>query len=355
MRWVERAGWVALGLACVSATFAITVRPVGFDLSVYMEAARAVANGRSPYVPASSGACAEAGCFLYPPVVALVFLPLLALPREIAVWGFVALSAGLAAAVATFLIAPLPRPARPWAAAMAAGFFPLLLDLNLGNVNLLTAALALAAWSARERPARGGALLAAAVGIKLLAAPILLFYAAAGQGRTLAWAAAWTLFVELVTAKRVGRYWGAELGAIADQTLRTGGGIRSGPLEGTVGQIATIVLAAIVMVAAGAAARRPQGRGADLHALALATCPLAASAIYYTFLVLGLPLLAAIARSLASRPVLLVLPGTAWLAMEAQEPLWRSAGLLGAIALGLALFVVRPASMDRSGSRSIGA
>jgi hypothetical protein len=336
-RWFESAGWVVLGLAVIVATFAITVRPVGFDLFFYLEAARALVDGRSPYVP-TSPACADLTCFPYLPPVALAFVPLLALPREVAVWGFVALLTGVAAALTAVLLAPLPRALRPWAAAMTATFFPLLLELNLANLDLLTAAFAVAAWSVRDRPARAGALLAIAIGMKLLAAPLLVFYAAAGRWRMIAWAAAWSALVALATAPWVAPYWREAVDVIAYR-IRGEGGIRTGWLATLEGYVATTMLVLIVTIAAGRSAR---GRATDadgLHALALAACPFVASRIHYTYLVLELPLLAALAEAFAPRPLLLAMPAAAWLAIETPDPAWRAIGTLGAILLGAAVFV----------------
>src|SRR5438105_6803608 len=59
----------------------------------------------------------------------------------------------------------------------------LVLEVTLGNVNLLSLGLALAAWRFRDRALPAGLLLAAAVGLKFLPLTLLLFYVASGRWR----------------------------------------------------------------------------------------------------------------------------------------------------------------------------
>lgn len=343
---------MAFALAALLATYALTVtytvRPLGFDLHVYLEAARAVASGRSPYLAPDAPECSTTGCFLYPPPVAVIFIPLLALPPDVAIWTVVALLTGLAAAVCTVLVAPLPRSVRPWAATSFVLFIPLLLELGLGNVNLVTMALALAAWASRDRPVRGGVLLALAVGLKLLVGTLVLFYIAAGRWRQVAWAATAVILAALATAPWVGTYWPEFVPVLARQATGNVGGIRSETFGGA-GHVAAAMVAVAVAVSAGLGARRSADHARDLHGLALAAAPLIASGIYYTFLVLTLPLLAALTRALAPRPALLALPALAWLAMEMPpgSDALRSSGLLATVALGTLLFL-RPALARRA-------
>jgi hypothetical protein len=247
--------------------------------------------------------------------------------------------------VGAFLVAPLPRGLRPWTGAAVALFFPLLLELNILNMNLLTLALALGAWAMRDRPAIGGILLAGAAGAKMLGAPILLFYVAARRWRQLAWTAATFLVVAIATAPWVGHLWPVAIEAIRWRATNevTGGGIRPEAFRGTLGYVAVAVVACGVIIASGIASRSaPPRRAADLHALALASAPLLAHLIHYPALVLGLPLLVATVRALSARHALLALPAAAWLAMEmpVHDQGWRFGGYVATIALGVALFLV---------------
>jgi arabinofuranan 3-O-arabinosyltransferase len=341
-RWIERAGWVVFGLAAVFGILAFTGRPVGFDLAFYLDAARAIVEGRSPYESALAICEGRSGCFPYPPSTALLFVPLLAVPPSVATWSVVALLTGIAAALGAILVLPLPRAVRPWVATAIALFFPLLLELNLANLNLLTMALALVAWARRDRPLSAGVLLAAAVGLKMLAAPLLLFYLAAGRWRHVAWAAATGMIVIVATVPWIGRYWAELIPAVVWRSTSADVlGIRPEALRGTTGYLALAAAGMAILVAAGLGARRSAHRAREMHALALAATPLLAYGLTYPFLVLALPLLVAVTHAVTPRPALLILPGIAWLAM--QMPLgmeaWRFGGLLLTIALGVWLFL----------------
>jgi hypothetical protein len=344
-RWIERAGWVVCGLAIAFAILAFTSRPIGHDLAYYLHSAQALVDGRSPYVGSRPACEAPVGCFPYPPPGLLLYVPLLGSPFGPTASLLAAAYTAIAVAVGAMLIAPLPRALRPWVGTAVALFFPLLLELNLLNMNLLTLALALGAWALRDRPVPGGIALAAAAGLKVVGAPLVLFYAAAGRWRQLAWTGATLALIALASAPWVGSLWDEAIGAILWRgTTADVIGIRPGPLRGTVAYVVLAAASAAVIVAAGIAARRSHRDAGDLHALALASIPLLAHLIQYPVLLMTLPLLAAEARALSSRPALLVLPGVAWLAM--QMPLgmeaWRFGGLLLTVALGVWLFL-RPA------------
>ena len=347
MRWTERAGWIAFGFAAVAALFAFTVRPVGYDVRAYLIAARALVDGRPLYLAPDAPLVLDLGVFLYPPPVALVFVPFLALPAEAATWTVIALLVGVAAALGAVLLAPLPRDVRPWAAAAIALFFPLLLELNVGNMDLVTVALVLGAWALRDRPVRGGALLAVAVGLKLVAGAVVVFYAAAGRWRQLGWAALTALAITVITLPWLAGAWRDYIGllarmwtsAISSEAID----IRPDALRGTVELVLPLAGAALA-VAVGLAARRSRAES-DLHRLALAGAPLVAPAIWYTYLLLALPLLVAEVRALAGRPLLLVLPLIVYAFMEGplEQKDLRFVGLVACLVLGVGLFARRRA------------
>ena len=347
-RLIEDAGWIAFGLAALFAVAALVMSPLGFDLRVYLEAARHVAAGRSPYAPPDSDRCRDPGCFYYPPPVALLFVPLTGIPFPIATMAGVAFLGGSAAVLATIALARSPRVLRPWAAISIVLFFPLLLDIRIVNLDTLTTTLALLAWRLRDRPVRGGVVLAAAVGLKLVAAPVVLFYVAARRWRQLAWAAAATALVAVVTAPWVGPYWLDFIAAASDRSAIPGIGAEA--LGSTPAYLALPGVGVAILLAAGIAARGARDRADDGHALALASAPLLAYGITYPFLVLALPLLVATMAALASRPALLALPLGAWLAMEAPlgSELWRFGGYIATLVLGAVLFLPTVARRPRS-------
>src|SRR5436309_13304716 len=85
-----------------------------------------------------------------------------------------------AAALGVWVVRQLPGPLRPWAAAGYIFFLPLVLEVTLGNVDLICLVLALLAWRWRASPTRAIVPFAAAVGIKFLMLSLIPFYLAAG-------------------------------------------------------------------------------------------------------------------------------------------------------------------------------
>src|SRR6059036_1590493 len=77
---------------------------------------------------------------------------------------------------------------------------PTILEIALGNLNLLTLALCLAAWELRGRSAAAGTVLAIAIGLKLLPLTLVLFYLASGRWRVVAWTIAVGMAGLVVTA-----------------------------------------------------------------------------------------------------------------------------------------------------------
>ncbi|HUQ42711.1 MAG TPA: glycosyltransferase 87 family protein, partial [Candidatus Limnocylindrales bacterium] len=182
----SRAPW-ALGvvvfvLALASAAFVALSLPLGYDSRAYWLAAQHLVGGERLYAQpdATLGTPDE---FHYLPIVAMPFVLLLPMPIDVAVRAFFVIELALAGAVGYALIRPLPPVAKPWAAAAYVFFLPMVLEVTLGNVDLLSLALALLAWHWRERLGRSAFALAAAVGLKFLPLILLPFYIAAGRGR----------------------------------------------------------------------------------------------------------------------------------------------------------------------------
>ena len=103
---------------------------------------------------------------------------------------WLAIEVACAVVVGVALLRELPTALRPWAAAAYALFLPLVLELTLGNVDLISVGFALLAWHWRDRPLRAAIPLALAVGLKLLPAALLFFYLASGRWRVVVYAAA---------------------------------------------------------------------------------------------------------------------------------------------------------------------
>lgn len=333
MSWVERTGWVVAGLALVFSVLAVALsRPLGTDAVVYRIVGTYVTEGRSPYPG-----------FQYPPPAALAFVPMALAPEPVAVWIFEIVLVAVCVAVAGVLVSPLPRPLRPWCVVLLALFFPLLLDLSLGNVNLLVTGLMLAAWARRHDQPLGGALLGCALMLKPIALLVVVFYLAAREWQQLRWAAALVLGVTVVTLPWLGPYWIDYAALLLHRAVTTEIASIRPAAGGTALYVAMGAAAAAIALRAGILARRSSAVGGDLHGLALACAPLATYGVLYIYLVLALPLLVSLIRVLARRPVLLALPAVAYLGMEqpfGQEAL-RFGGYVATIALGAAVFLVR--------------
>ena len=334
---------------------------LGFDLLAYWEAGQRVASG-GPLYRAPGETLGELGEFRYPPHVALAFVPLaqLALPVAKVVWLAVQLT--VAAAVGLALLRRLPAAARPWAAAAYVLYLPLVLEVVLGNLNLLTLALCLLAWRLRDRPALAGGLLAAGLGLKLLPLTLIPFYLAAGRIRIVLWTLATGLGVLIVTAillpLRLAEFLGLLLRLTETAWVRAAIDREQPEVLAAIfwSRGLTIVLALLaiaVAIWAGRAARRSGADETHLHALALATAPyLAPFAVFWTtFLVFSLPLFAStLGRALhlhfrRGRALATAALGCCWLLIQVvrlQDLMPIAAHLAGVAGLCALAVVLRP-------------
>src|SRR5437762_450874 len=181
-RLVWSAGVVVAVLALGAAVVVASALPAGYDFRAYWLAGQHLLNG-SPLYPGPDTILGLPDEFRYLPVVALLFIPFAVLPYSVALAIWIVLQVATAAAVGIALIRQLPPLWRPWAAAGYVFFLGLVLEVTLGNVNLLSLGLVLAAWRFRDRAVPAGLLLAAAVGLKFLPLTLLLFYVASGRWR----------------------------------------------------------------------------------------------------------------------------------------------------------------------------
>jgi hypothetical protein len=278
-------------------------QPFGYDLWAYVLAARNLIAGEPLYSPTPQMPGGPFGEYHYAPIVVVPFLLLAPMPFWLATAVWIGLNTAVAAAIGVHLIRPLPHDARPWAAAAFVLFLPTILEISLGNINLITLALCLVAWSVRSRAAVSGALLAVAIGAKLLPLSLVLFYLAAGRARTAAWTVVVLIAGVLLTTIA---FWREMPGYVAlfvalresDQTARFIADTRPEEIAAFLGSpVGTWMLPAATLgtaVLGGLAARRRPHDETHLHHLALAFAPYLSlfGLLWFPYLVFALPLLA---------------------------------------------------------------
>jgi hypothetical protein len=339
--------------------------PAGYDFHAYWLAGRNLLSG-APLYPDGATILGLPDEFRYLPIVAIAFVPFALLPYSVALPIWIALQVAVAAAVGVTLIRPLPATWRPWAAAGYVFFLGLVLEVTLGNVNLISLALALAAWRFRDRALVAGLLLAAAVGLKFLPLTLLLFYFASGRWRPVVVGgfigAAGLLAGALAMPDRTAEYLRfaprlLEQDWVYAHIARPGPPALAGVFWSELFPLVLAGAAALVAVLAGVAARRDRSNENTWHALALATAGYLAPFGYFwtTFLILSLPLAADILRRAStrrSRPLRVVVIGAvvlSWALMEPQEVgtlmpiLWHFMGVMLLCATAV-LTLVRPAT-----------
>ncbi len=369
---VWSAGVVLAVLALLAALVVASALPAGYDFRAYWLAGRHLLTG-APLYPGPDTILGLPDEFRYLPAVAILFVPLALLPYEVALAIWTALQVAVAAVVGIALIRPLPPSWRPWATAGYVFFLGLVLEVTLGNVNLISLALALAAWRLRARALPAGVLLAAAVGLKFLPFNLLLFYLAAGRWRPVAAGAALGT-VALVASAVALPDRTAEYVRFAPRLLeqdwvyahiaRPGPPALAAIFWSDAFPLALAAASVLVAILAGVAARRDSSNENTWHALTLATAGYLAPFGYFwtTFLILSLPLAAdalrrAAARASRERALIVGAVVLSWLLMEPQEVgtlvpiLWHLIGVLLLCATAV-LTLVRPSAVPLSLSDS---
>ena len=369
---VWSAGVVVAILALLAALVVASALPAGYDFRAYWLAGRHLLTG-APLYPGPDTILGLPDEFRYLPAVAILFVPLALLPYEVALAIWTALQVAVAAVVGIALIRPLPPSWRPWATAGYVFFLGLVLEVTLGNVNLISLALALAAWRLRARALPAGVLLAAAVGLKFLPFNLLLFYLAAGRWRPVAAGAALGT-VALVASAVALPDRTAEYVRFAPRLLeqdwvyahiaRPGPPALAAIFWSDAFPLALAAASVLVAILAGVAARRDSSNENTWHALTLATAGYLAPFGYFwtTFLILSLPLAAdalrrAAARASRERALIVGAVVLSWLLMEPQEVgtlvpiLWHLIGVLLLCATAV-LTLVRPSAVPLSLSDS---
>jgi len=206
---------LALGVAGVLALLALqpffsTTRGYGYDLQAYVAAAQRVAAGGTPYQPETLGgpfSPGPAGLYLYPPPLAALLAPFSGLPFEVIAAGWWILRVGALAGACALL--PVPAWIRGVLLGVAAISYPVLIDLNLGNVSLIVLLLTVCAWRWLDRPA-GSIAVAGALALRPTLVVLPLWSLLRRQWRAVAWTVGAGLALILLTLPLVG------LGAYGD-------------------------------------------------------------------------------------------------------------------------------------------
>lgn len=179
-------GWpafapVVLG-ALVTLIWVAFVRPLThFDIDVFLRAGAAVAAGRDPYPAPGSPAVYSGFAFVYPYLVAVLFVPLARLPRAGAEVVFIGLS------VLAVLVGCRLAGARRWQAyALVLLASCTITGLQMGTLNALMFAGLAALWRLRDRPVLAGLLAALLIYSKLFLVPLPLWLLLTGRLRATA-------------------------------------------------------------------------------------------------------------------------------------------------------------------------
>jgi hypothetical protein len=376
-RLVWAAGVAAMVLAGLAGLqIFLAKQPYGYDLWAYVLAARHLLAGEPLYAARPEVPFGPYGEYHYAPPAAVPFALLAPLPFWLATAVFITLNIGVAAVIARYLIRPLPRDVKPWAAAAFLLFLPLILEIALGNLNLLTVGLCLLAWSWRRRSAAAGTVLAVAIGLKLLPLTLVLFYLASGRIRVVAWTLGIGVAGLLLTALLFARDFPAYLALLialkdshwaADLIASTPPPEVAAILLSPVGSWVLPVAALGTAVLGGLVARRNSRDETHLHHLALAFAPYLASfgLLWFPYLVTALPVLAStlqrallLPRPLA-RGALVAALALSWLLMqvvgEQNDLVPIAAHLLGLVVLLAAALAVLVLARTRSVTEGVAA
>jgi glycosyl transferase family 87 len=144
-----------------------------FDFRPFYRAAGAILDGRTPYPANTVPLTAESGQFVYPPLVALVSMPLHVLPLRAADLVVMALLVAAAAA------APFVLGVRDWRCYGVLYLWPpVLAAIQTGNVTLWFALAAAVAWRFRDRAVVAGASVGVTLAAKFFIWPLVVWLAA---------------------------------------------------------------------------------------------------------------------------------------------------------------------------------
>jgi glycosyl transferase family 87 len=295
----------------------------GYDLSAYWLAGSHLLQGMPIYTHEQlAGPYAPQGqyLYLYPPFLAVVFMPLAALfpdSYEPVAWLWAGLGAALLVgvvlwvAVSERLVARSNRllaghRGRLLLLAAAFAFPPIVGELVLGNVHLeLLALFALAWWGVRRADERGLAVAGLAIGaaslVKILPLLVVVWFLATGRWRAALWAVVGAVALIALTLPITGiAPWLeyptvlANMGRPADATDALAPAVWLGEL---IGPLPARVLVLLTAVAGTLWSARRQVEAASFG-VAIAAATLVAPAVFHHYLaMLALPMLLALAAS----------------------------------------------------------
>ncbi len=367
-RWWWALGVATFVLAIPSAYLVALVLPFSYDFRAYWLAAFHLVTGQTMY-PNLDAPLGQPDEFHYLPNVAIPFIALLPFGLERAGVAWLGIELAVAVAVGVVLIRPLPQSARPWAAAGYVFFLPMILEVTLGNMDLITLALVLLAWRSRRQPNTAFVPYAAAVGIKFLPVVLLPFYLAAGYGKIVLRAFVFGVVALAISSPFVWKPKFFELiPRFMDSTWVRIHAEREDPswlapiLWSDLFLFSLAAAAIAVAVVFGQNARRDGARETDWHHLALALSPYLVpfGFTWTTFLIMSLPLYSmTLRRALGfagpTRAFAVVGIAACWFAMQIVQvhDLWplvvHFVGVVGLIAIALALMALeRRQTLGRS-------
>ena len=250
----------------------------GYDFAAYDLAARRLASGEPLYPPGTAeayNAGAYAGLYLYAPPLAVALMPMAAVTADTAtmLW-FVARLAVLAAGCA---LLPVRTEVRVATFGIAALSFPVLFDLNVGNLSIVLFALSAAVWRWLDRPL-GSAALAVILTVRYPFAIVLAWWLARGRPAPIAWTIGAGLAILALTLPIVGIAGYVDYVTILRQLgdISTGphnlnlgvtvAALGGGPELGLVANVAGIGVAVLAVVYAGRRCDREAGLAVALAA-----------------------------------------------------------------------------------------
>lgn len=146
---------------------------IAMDFRQFFWAAETILRGESPYPARDEPLLPWGGPYPYPPLPALVAVPLTALPFELA--GLLVMASQVAAALAVLGVLGV----RDWRCyGIALLWPPVLSAIQTGNVTLFLALAAAVAWRFRDRAVASGAPLGVTLAVKFLLWPLVVWLAA---------------------------------------------------------------------------------------------------------------------------------------------------------------------------------
>ena len=293
-------------------------RGSGYDFHAYDEAARRIADG-TPLYPADTvtryNARDYTDLYVYPPQLAIALVPLTVFDRS------TALVAWYVIRVLALGLGCLAMPVRPWVRLAVLGIaglsFPVLYDLNLGNISLVVFALSALVWRLGPRPAAGliGAIL---VAIRLPFGSLGLAWLAMRRWRLVATAIGTGVVLLVVALPIVG------LAGYTDYLtiLRGLRDISTGPDNmsfttslqeaGVAGNVAALAAPIGILVSAGFIVWVAARRDAATATVVALTAPLLLGPFFHPHYLVALLIPAAFLAD-RGRPVALLLPLLGWL------------------------------------------